>query len=135
MSRLSANGPELARLSPILASGLVNVDTGALSERLDQIIHEVRQDDNAVPENCDIPRPLVIKDTVDPVAAAFPVTSCPGGYANRSIVCASVLSDHALGKANMDAMRTRSACHKALKTIRGPARKAGSAQMEPASTM
>lgn len=83
----------LERFAPIVATGLVGVDTKALSETLEQIINEVRDDYNAVKENYDIPRPFVINDEVEPVANAFPVTSYPSGHTIRAIVYTSVLSD------------------------------------------
>ena len=63
---------DLERFAPIVATGLVNVDTGALSKTLDQIINEVRDDYNAVKENYDIPRPFVINDAVEPLQPARP---------------------------------------------------------------
>lgn len=84
---------DLERFAPIVATGLVNVDTKALSDTLEQIINEVREDYNAVKENYDIPRPFVINDAVEPVATAFPVTSYPSGHTIRAIVYTSVLSD------------------------------------------
>lgn len=84
---------DLERFAPVVATGLVTVDTKALSETLELIINEVRDDYNAVKENYDIPRPFVINDTVKPVAQAFPVTSYPSGHTIRAIVYTSVLSD------------------------------------------
>lgn len=84
---------DLQRFAPIVATGLVAIDTEALADTLEQIIHEVRQDYNAVKANYDIPRPFVINDDVEPVATAFPVTSYPSGHTIRAIVYTSVLSD------------------------------------------
>ncbi len=84
---------DLERFAPIVATGLLNVDTQVLSETLDQIIDEVRDDYNLVKANYDIPRPFVINDAVEPVATAFPVTSYPSGHTIRAIVYTSVLSD------------------------------------------
>lgn len=84
---------DLERFAPIVATGLVKIDTEALADTLDQIIDEVREDYNAVKENYDIPRPFVINDAVKPVATAFPVTSYPSGHTIRAIVYTSVLSD------------------------------------------
>lgn len=84
---------DLERFAPIVATDLLSVDTHALSETLDQIIDEVREDYNAVKANYDIPRPFVINDAVEPVATAFPVTSYPSGHTIRAIVYTSVLSD------------------------------------------
>lgn len=84
---------DLERFAPIVATGLVTIDTEALAATLEQIINEVRDDYNAVKENYDIPRPFVINDTVEPVATAFPVTSYPSGHTIRAIVYTSVLSD------------------------------------------
>lgn len=84
---------DLERFAPIVATGLINVDTQALSETLDQIIYEVRNDYNSVKANYDIPRPFVINDKVEPVATAFPVTSYPSGHTIRAVVYTSVLSD------------------------------------------
>lgn len=84
---------DLERFAPIVATGLLDVDTQALSETLDQIIDEVRDDYNLVKANYDIPRPFVINDAVEPVATAFPVTSYPSGHTIRAIVYTSVLSD------------------------------------------
>ncbi|MEM9106740.1 MAG: phosphatase PAP2 family protein [Pseudomonadota bacterium] len=84
---------DLERFAPVVATSLVNIDTKALSETLEQIISEVRDDYNAVKERYDIPRPFVINEQVDPVADAFPVTSYPSGHTIRAIVYTSVLSD------------------------------------------
>lgn len=84
---------DLERFAPIVATGLLNVDTKELSDTLEQIINEVRDDYNAVKENYDIPRPFVINEAVEPVATAFPVTSYPSGHTIRAIVYTSVLSD------------------------------------------
>lgn len=84
---------DLARFAPIVATGLITVDTEVLADTLDQIIDEVRQDYNAVKANYDIPRPFVINDAVEPVATAFPVTSYPSGHTIRAIVYTEVLSD------------------------------------------
>lgn len=84
---------DLERFAPIVATGLVKIDTEALADTLEQIINEVREDYNAVKANYDIPRPFVINDAVEPVATAFPVTSYPSGHTIRAIVYTSVLSD------------------------------------------
>lgn len=84
---------DLARFAPIVATGLLTIDTELLAETLDKIIHEVREDYNAVKANYDIPRPFVINDAVEPVATAFPVTSYPSGHTIRAIVYTAVLSD------------------------------------------
>jgi acid phosphatase (class A) len=84
---------DLERFAPIVATGLVKIDTGALAQTLDRIIQEVREDYNAVKENYDIPRPFVINNAVEPVADALPVTSYPSGHTIRAIVYTSVLSD------------------------------------------
>ena len=77
---------DLERFAPIVATGLLNVDTEVLSQTLDQIIDEVRDDYNAVKANYDIPRPFVANEDVEPVATAFPVTSYPSGHTIRAIV-------------------------------------------------
>ncbi|MEW2918202.1 phosphatase PAP2 family protein [Ruegeria sp. ANG10] len=84
---------DLDRFAPIVATGLLDVDTQVLGETLEQIIDEVRDDYNLVKANYDIPRPFVINDAVEPVATAFPVTSYPSGHTIRAIVYTSVLSD------------------------------------------
>lgn len=84
---------DLERFASIVATGLLDVDTQLLSETLDQIINEVRDDYNLVKATYDIPRPFVINDAVEPVATAFPVTSYPSGHTIRAIVYTSVLSD------------------------------------------
>ncbi|MCR9135566.1 MAG: phosphatase PAP2 family protein [Alphaproteobacteria bacterium] len=84
---------DLQRFAPIVATGLVTIDTEALAETLDLIIDEVREDYNAVKANYDIPRPFVVNDAVEPVATAFPVTSYPSGHTIRAIIYTSVLSD------------------------------------------